>query len=141
MMTRVARPGNTVEHLGQLLRRERAPIGDSRVHARRRLDALVYPAIEIHQAGAQQPAVVDGAAEILGVLHGGPGIGGRQHAARGRPVPQRVLGAGEVVDAREGAVGVGRATTEAVVNSSLAVLIVNFFLTMGLNIIFPAGHW
>jgi phospholipid/cholesterol/gamma-HCH transport system permease protein len=42
--------------------------------------------------------------------------------------------------AREGAVGVGRATTEAVVNSSLAVLIVNFFLTMGLNIIFPAGH-
>src|ERR1044072_357093 len=42
--------------------------------------------------------------------------------------------------AREGAVGVGRATTEAVVNSSLAVLIANFFLTMGLNIIFPAGH-
>lgn len=41
--------------------------------------------------------------------------------------------------AREGAVGVGRATTEAVVNSSLAVLIVNFFLTMALNIIFPAG--
>src|SRR3954470_9786386 len=42
--------------------------------------------------------------------------------------------------AREGAVGVGRATTEAVVNASLAVLIFNFFLTMGLNIIFPAGY-
>ena len=42
--------------------------------------------------------------------------------------------------AREGAVGVGRATTEAVVNGSLAVLIVNFFLTMTLNIIFPAGY-
>ena len=42
--------------------------------------------------------------------------------------------------AREGAVGVGRATTEAVVNSSLAVLICNFFLTMFLNIIFPAGY-
>ena len=41
---------------------------------------------------------------------------------------------------REGAVGVGRATTEAVVNSSLAVLIFNFFLTMALNIIFPAGY-
>ncbi len=41
---------------------------------------------------------------------------------------------------REGAVGVGRATTEAVVNGSLAVLIFNFFLTMGLNIIFPAGY-
>jgi len=42
--------------------------------------------------------------------------------------------------AREGAVGVGRATTEAVVNSSLAVLICNFFLTMLLNIIYPAGY-
>ena len=41
---------------------------------------------------------------------------------------------------REGAVGVGRATTEAVVNASLAVLIFNFFLTMGLNVIFPAGY-
>ncbi len=41
---------------------------------------------------------------------------------------------------REGAVGVGRATTEAVVDSSLAVLISNFFLTMLLNIIFPAGY-
>ena len=42
--------------------------------------------------------------------------------------------------AREGAVGVGKATTEAVVNSSLAVLVFNFFLTMFLNIIFPAGY-
>jgi phospholipid/cholesterol/gamma-HCH transport system permease protein len=40
---------------------------------------------------------------------------------------------------REGAVGVGRATTEAVVICSLSILIVNFFLTMALNIIFPAG--
>src|SRR3954452_6781995 len=42
--------------------------------------------------------------------------------------------------AREGAVGVGHATTEAVVNASLAVLICNFFLTMGLNVVFPAGY-
>src|SRR3954468_10489609 len=42
--------------------------------------------------------------------------------------------------AREGAVGVGRATTEAVVNSSLTVLVVNFFLTMMFNIIYPAGY-
>ena len=41
---------------------------------------------------------------------------------------------------REGAVGVGKATTQAVVDSSLAVLIFNFFLTMGLNIVFPAGY-
>src|SRR3954447_13993879 len=40
----------------------------------------------------------------------------------------------------EGAVGVGKATTQAVVDSSLAVLIFNFFLTMGLNIVFPAGY-
>ncbi len=40
--------------------------------------------------------------------------------------------------AREGAVGVGRATTQAVVFCSLTILISNFFLTMGLNIIFPA---
>ena len=42
-------------------------------------------------------------------------------------------------DAREGAVGVGRATTEAVVIGSLFILVVNFFLTMTLNIFFPAG--
>jgi phospholipid/cholesterol/gamma-HCH transport system permease protein len=41
---------------------------------------------------------------------------------------------------REGAVGVGRATTEAVVDSSLAVLISNFFLTMFLNVLYPAGY-
>jgi len=45
----------------------------------------------------------------------------------------------EGLKAQEGAVGVGRATTEAVVKGSLAILIVNFFLTMLLNIIFPAG--
>src|SRR5213082_2498954 len=41
---------------------------------------------------------------------------------------------------RGGAVGVGRATTEAVVNASLAVLVCNFFLTMMFNIIYPAGY-
>lgn len=41
--------------------------------------------------------------------------------------------------AREGAVGVGRATTEAVVNGSLFILVVNFFLTLTLNIFFPGG--
>ncbi len=41
---------------------------------------------------------------------------------------------------REGAVGVGQATTEAVVDASLAVLIFNFFLTMLLNVVFPAGY-
>jgi phospholipid/cholesterol/gamma-HCH transport system permease protein len=40
--------------------------------------------------------------------------------------------------ARDGAVGVGRATTTAVVNASLAVLIVNFFLTMVLSVFFPS---
>lgn len=45
----------------------------------------------------------------------------------------------EGLHARDGAVGVGRATTQAVVIGSLAVLISNFFLTMALNIFFPAG--
>jgi len=45
----------------------------------------------------------------------------------------------EGLQAREGAVGVGRATTESVVIGSLVILIVNFFLTMVLNIFYPAG--
>ncbi len=45
----------------------------------------------------------------------------------------------EGLNAREGAVGVGRATTEAVVSGSLAILISNFFLSMLLNIFFPGG--
>lgn len=39
----------------------------------------------------------------------------------------------------QGAVGVGRGTTRAMVYSALAILVVNFFLTLLLNLIFPAG--
>ncbi len=39
--------------------------------------------------------------------------------------------------ADQGAVGVGRGTTRAMVYSSLAILIVNFFLTIGLTLFFP----
>ncbi len=39
--------------------------------------------------------------------------------------------------ADQGAVGVGRGTTRAMVYSSLAILIVNFFLTLGLTVGFP----
>jgi phospholipid/cholesterol/gamma-HCH transport system permease protein len=35
-----------------------------------------------------------------------------------------------------GTAGVGKTTTEAVVNSSLAILVVNFFLTFLLNSLF-----
>lgn len=41
--------------------------------------------------------------------------------------------------ASHGAVGVGKGTTRAMVYSSLAILIFNFFLTMLMNIIFPIG--
>lgn len=41
--------------------------------------------------------------------------------------------------ATNGAVGVGRATTDAMVLSSLAILIFNLFLTLAMQIIFPAG--
>ena len=43
------------------------------------------------------------------------------------------------LNAKEGAEGVGRAPTEAVVISSLAILIINFFLSILLNILFPLG--
>ena len=45
----------------------------------------------------------------------------------------------EGLRATDGATGVGRATTEAVVVGSLAILVSNFFLTMFLNIFFPGG--
>ena len=41
------------------------------------------------------------------------------------------------INCRQGAEGVGRATTEAVVYSSITILITNFFLTMLLNNILP----
>jgi phospholipid/cholesterol/gamma-HCH transport system permease protein len=43
------------------------------------------------------------------------------------------------LNASEGAVGVGRGTTRAMVFSSLAILIINFFLTLFMSIIFPTG--
>ena len=45
----------------------------------------------------------------------------------------------EGLHTREGAVGVGRATTRAVVTGSLAILVSNFFLSLLLNIVFPGG--
>ncbi len=41
------------------------------------------------------------------------------------------------LNVKQGAVGVGKGTTAAVVTSSLAILIVNFFLTLLLNYIWP----
>ncbi len=45
----------------------------------------------------------------------------------------------EGMNAQPGAVGVGRAPTQAVVICSLAILIVNFVLSFALNIIYPGG--
>lgn len=45
----------------------------------------------------------------------------------------------EGLQTQGGAEGVGRAPTEAVVVSSLAILITNFVLSFGLNIVFPYG--
>jgi len=44
------------------------------------------------------------------------------------------------LNVRQGAVGVGRGTTAAVVISSLAILIINFFLTMALNYVWPVAR-
>lgn len=43
------------------------------------------------------------------------------------------------MSANNGAVGVGRSTTRAMVYSALAILVFNFFLTLLMNMIFPAG--
>lgn len=43
------------------------------------------------------------------------------------------------LNASNGAVGVGRGTTDAMVYSSLAILVVNFFLTLLMQILFPAS--
>ena len=50
-----------------------------------------------------------------------------------------VISCHQGLDASHGAVGVGRGTTKAMVISSLFILIANFFLTLLLNLIFPAG--
>ncbi len=50
-----------------------------------------------------------------------------------------VLSCHQGLSVSHGAVGVGRGTTQAMVYSSLSILIVNFFLTMLLSMIFPAG--
>ncbi len=50
-----------------------------------------------------------------------------------------IVGCQQGLGTRNGAVGVGRSTTDAVVISSLSILMINFFLTMALNMVFPAG--
>lgn len=46
----------------------------------------------------------------------------------------------EGLNVKKGAVGVGRGTTNAVVITSLAILIVNFFLTLALNFVWPVAR-
>jgi phospholipid/cholesterol/gamma-HCH transport system permease protein len=43
------------------------------------------------------------------------------------------------LNTKNGAVGVGRAPTEAVVISSLLILVINFFLSFALNILYPVS--
>lgn len=50
-----------------------------------------------------------------------------------------IISCDQGLKANQGAVGVGRGTTSAMVYSALAILVVNFFLTLLLNMIFPAG--
>jgi len=50
-----------------------------------------------------------------------------------------IISCDQGMKASNGAVGVGRGTTRAMVYSSLAILVVNFFLTLLMQIIFPAS--
>jgi phospholipid/cholesterol/gamma-HCH transport system permease protein len=49
-----------------------------------------------------------------------------------------VISCHQGLKSEQGAVGVGKGTTRAMVYSCLAILIVNFLLTMWLNLVFPA---
>jgi len=50
-----------------------------------------------------------------------------------------LISCNEGLRTRDGAVGVGKSTTAAVVNSSLAILVSNLFLSFFLNYFFPLG--
>ena len=50
-----------------------------------------------------------------------------------------IISCDQGLKATNGAVGVGRGTTRAMVYSSLAILVANFFLTLLMQIIFPAS--
>ena len=50
-----------------------------------------------------------------------------------------IISCDQGLKATNGAVGVGRGTTRAMVYSALAILVVNFFLTLIMQIIFPAS--
>src|SRR6266545_4927556 len=82
------------------LERYRAAIGKARMPARRGLDSLGDPTVQIHQTRAQQRRIVDGVAKILRVLRRLRRIGGSHLLRRRRPDAEPVLGAGEVVHAR-----------------------------------------
>ena len=72
--------------------------------ARRRLDALDHPAVEVHEAGPQERRVVHHAAQVLGALDRARRIRGGELGVGGRPDAEPVLGAREVIDADAGAV-------------------------------------
>ena len=69
-----------------------------------RLDSFHDPAVEMHEAGAQQRRVVHHAAEAPGALDGAGRVGGSYLRVGGRPDAEAVLGSGEVVDAHARAV-------------------------------------
>ena len=52
---------------------------------------------------------------------------------------QTLISCHQGLRASNGSVGVGRGTTNAMVYSSLAILITNFFLSLLMQMIFPAG--
>ena len=99
IVARVTRGRDAPEGGDEAIGWHRGAVGQARVTARRRLDPLDHPAIEAHQAGAQQRRVVHHPAEVLRALHRTTRIGGRGLAIARRPDAEAVLGAREVIDA------------------------------------------
>ena len=100
-MSRVRRVRDPLEDLGQRLGRHRGAVVEARMTARRRLHALGDPAVEVDQAGAEQAAIVDRVAHVLRTLGPAGGIGRHRRRVGRRPDADTMLGAGEVIDARE----------------------------------------
>src|SRR3972149_1550568 len=96
-------PGEAGEGRGAGAGGARGAVVEPRVAARRRLDALGDPAVEVDQARAEQAPVVENAAQMLRALDRARRVRGRRLRVGRRPDAEAVLGAREGVDGRPGA--------------------------------------
>src|SRR5215470_9031654 len=90
---------NTREGLLELARIHGRAVGEAGMAAGRRRRALRHPPIKIDEGGAEEPAVVHHAAQVVRALPPAPRVGSHSGGIGGRPDPVPVLGAPPVVHA------------------------------------------